>query len=220
MMQNIDEIEDELAKYAVELKKDLDSKKPRMYAPVVWAYQDSRVREAIAKRLAAGEILTSCSQIVPDRVLRRERVYFDFSPASRLDAKNPGILVQITDDNSVAEILDPFDINSDSDVPVATAIDTLPLFVSHASREFVDVTTAADLLAARWAQFVEQPELGKLFARRVGSPFGGGFGGVFGAATDTVCGGTPTRSSVISERGSKEDPDQDTKGGHLDFVLR
>ena len=217
MSKNSDSIKDKLAKYATKLKEDLDSKKPRVYAAVVWSYQDSGVRGAIAARLAAGEILTSSSQIVPDRALRRERVYFDFSPQGRLDAKNPGILVQINDDNSVAEILDPFDPQSDAGLSVAKSTDTLSLFAAQASGPVQPDKSATHELGVRWTRFVEQPGLARTFASRASGTFGGVFGGGFGVeATDTLCGGTPTLSSVMSEVGHKEDPDQDTQGGFFD----
>jgi len=207
-------LKEELAKYARKLRQELDSKKPRVYASLVWAYQDSRVQDAIRKRLEAGEILTSSSQIVPDRALRRERVYFDFSPTGRLDAKHPGILVQINDDNSVAEIVDPFDLYIGPDVAAASAADTLPLSAARSSlmgQSTADVE-AARQIGVRWTRFVEQPELARTFGGF------GGFGGLGGAfeSTDTLSGGTPTLSSVMSSRGSKEDPDQDTQGARFD----
>jgi hypothetical protein len=212
------DIKDELAKHAARLKECLDSKKPSVYAPVVWAYQDVRVRDAIATRLAAGEVLIASSQIVPDRALRRERVYYDFAPQGRMDTRNPGILVQLSDDNSVAEIVDPFDPHSAADISAATATDTLPLFAARtsASSQVIADPAAAAQTAARWALFVEQPALARSFGP--GGIFGGIFGGVFGGNLGEVVitGGTPTQSSVISGVGSKEDPDQDTQGGHLD----
>jgi hypothetical protein len=217
MAKSSDSIRDELAKYAKRLAQDLNSNKPRVYAAVVWAYQDNRVRDAIAARLAAGEILTASSQIVPDRALRRERVYFDFSPSGRLDTKNPGILVQINDDNTVAEILDPFDPQGDANLTVATAADTLPLFAAQQSRAVQADQGAERELGARWTRFVDQPALARTFASRAGGMFGGGFGAGFGVeATDSLCGGVPTRSAVMSEAGRKEDPDEDTRGGYFD----
>ena len=212
-----DGIRDELAKYAAKLKEDLDSRKPRVHAAVVWSYQDSRVRDAIAARLAGGEVLTSSSQIVPDRALRRERVYFDFCPQGRLDAKSPGILVQINDDNSVAEILDPFDPQSDTALAVASSSDTLPLFAAQATGRRQPDKSGEGELRLRWTRFVEQPDIARAFASRASGLFGGLFGGGFGVeATDTLCGGTPTRSAVMSEAGRKEDPDQDTQGAYFD----
>lgn len=213
----------ELTNYAKKLKEDLDSKKPRVYAPVVWAYQNEQVCEAISLRLAAGQVLISSVQIVPDRALRRERVFFDFAPQGRFDAKLPGILVQINDDNSVAEIVDPFDILAGDDITTANASDTLSLFASKTSNsdQLVNKDSQAESqMNARWTRFVSQPEL----ARMAGRGFGGfgGFGGLGGfgfgpfSPTDTICGGVPTLSSVMSSTGSKEDPDQDTQGGQFD----
>jgi hypothetical protein len=214
---------DDLANYAAKLKEDLDSRKPRIYAPVVWAYQDAQVRDAIASRLDAGEVLTSSSQIVPDRALRRERVYFAFAEHGRLDAKKPGILVQLNDDNTVAEIMDPFDLDQNAHVPIATtAIDTLPLFAARTSMpdQFDVDAEAVAALTARWTRFVQQAALARTFFPIWGGGFGGGVvGGVSGFANESVSNGTPTSSTVISSVGSKEDPDQDSTGGNIDDYM-
>jgi len=211
------EIRRELAEYARRLKNELDSKKPRVYAAVVWAYQDSRVRDAIAARIEAGEVLTASAPIVPDRALRRERVYFDFSPRGRLDAKIPGMLVQIGDDNAVAEIINPFDPHVQSDVTIAGAGDTLPLFAARSAGDEASAraATAADPAAVRWTRFVQQPAMARAFAVGWGGAFGG-LGHLFGETMDTLCGGVPTQSSVMSGVGNKEDPDQDTQGSYFD----
>jgi hypothetical protein len=155
----------------------------------------------------------SSSQIVPDRALRRERVYFDFSPAGRLDARNAGILVQINDDNSVAEIVDSFDPYAGPDLAAASAADTLALSATRASLSAQTRPNpgAARELGVRWTRFVGQPELA-----RIRGGVGGFGGGVSNSGADSICGGTPTLSSVMSEVGSKEDPDQDTEGGYFD----
>ncbi len=207
---------DELAAYAAKLREDLNSAKPRVYAAVVWAYQDARVRDAIAARLEAGEVLISSARIVPDRALRRERVYFDFASRGMLEDKKPGILVQIDDADSVAEILNPFDVDLAAFRPArAKAVDTLPLLAARASL----VGQRADRVAAqelrkRWADFIESADLGGYFPPIWGWPFGGAGGGE--EDTDTLCGGTPTSSDVMSSPGDKEDPDQDTQGSWFD----
>lgn len=213
----------ELSDYAKELKKDLNSKKPAMYAAVVWAYQNQKVLEAISARLIQGQVLISSVQIVADRALRRERVYFSFSPQGRFDVKLSGILVQINDDNSVAEIINPFDPAEDEYLITANSVDTLSLFASKANMTDVvnkENLNATNSLGKSWTRFVSQPELINLARKRFGG-FGGfgSFGGLGSLSlddVDSISGGVPTLSSVISSTGSKEDPDQDTRGGQAD----
>ncbi len=218
MNASLEALKVDLAEHAAALKADLDSSKPLVYAPVVWAYQDPRVRDAVAERLAAGQTLTSSSQAVPDRTLRRERVYFAFSPANRLDARVPGILVQLADDDSVVELIDPCEPDLLSNISVATSVDTLPLLASRSGAGSAAVTPDVEAQrehAARWSQFVSHAALGSAFGRGGFGGFGGGIGPF--ATTDTISGGVPTRNSpVMSEWGSKEDPDQDLQGAQFD----
>jgi hypothetical protein len=211
---NFDEIKNDLQDYANKLKEDLNSKKPSVFAAVVWAYQNEEVRKAIAERLVKDEVLVSSVQIVPDRALRRERVYFDFSPRGRFDEKLPGILVQIKDDNSVAEIINPFDSYGPNTITAANAADTFPLFATRGSEKdhrIVINSEAQEKINAGWSHFVAQVELARLINR-------GGFGGLGGTLLNNVVvtGGTPTSSTVASETGRKEDPDADTTGGTID----
>jgi hypothetical protein len=199
------QVRDSLVRHAQELLADLNSKHPSVYASVVWAYQDARVREAIAARLDKGETLTSTSPIMPDKALRRERVYFSFSPDRRLDAKSPGILVQVGDDNKVVEVVDPFRLEEWTDVTIARAADTLPLAAAVTNHSDFDERVQHD---AKWLSFVQRSGLADFL--RPGS-----FGGMFGI-NETICGGYPTSSDVISSRGRKEDPDPDTRGGRFD----
>lgn len=196
---------DSLAEYAQKLMADIDSKHPLVYASIVWAYQDPRVRDAIAARLEAGQVLTSSTPIMPDKALRRERVLFKFSPNGRLDAGVPGILVQVGDDNKVAEILDPFDLEDWADVTIAKAADTLPLSAAVSSSSQFDERIQHD---AKWRAFTQRSGLATFLP-------GGSFGGMF-SINETICGGSPTSSDVISQFGSKEDPDPDTRGGRFD----
>lgn len=194
-----------LAEYAKQLMTDINSKRPVVYAPIVWAYQDARVRDAIAARLEAGQVLTSSTPIMPDKALRRERVFFRFSPSGRLDTQLPGILVQVGDDNQVAEVVDPFDLEDWADVTIAKAEDTLPLSASLANRTDFDERVQHDV---KWLAFAKRSGLSSFLP-------GGAFRGMFDI-NETICGGTPTQSSVISSFGSKEDPDPDTTGGRFD----
>jgi hypothetical protein len=198
-------LKESLAEHAERLMADMNSKHPAVYAPIVWAYQDARVRDAISSRLEQGQVLVSSTPIMPDKALRRERVYFSFSPDRRLDARFPGILVQIADDNRVAEIIDPFRVEDWADVTIAKAADTLPLAAAVANSADFEERVQHD---AKWLGFVQRSGLAS-FLR------GGSFGGMFDI-NETICGGSPTSSDVISSRGSKEDPDPDTRGGRFD----
>lgn len=204
----------ELAAYAAKLREDLNSAKPRVYAAVVWAYQDARVRDAIAARLEAGEVLISSARIVPDRALRRERVYFDFASRGMREDRKPGILVQINDGNSVVEIMDPFDVDLAEFRPArAAAVDTLPLLAARASLAGQRADRdAVEALRKRWADFIELSGLGSYFRPISGGPGGG----ALGDDNDTLCGGTPTGTDVMSSPEDKEDPDQGTQGSWFD----
>lgn len=212
----------QLEEYAAELLENFNSKTPVVHAPVVWSYQHPEVRTAIAARLAAGQVLVRSAKTIPDIVLKRERAYFDFAPPGRLDARLPGILVQLNEDNSLFEVVDPIDPGTSSILARPTMDATLPL---HAASSSPVPALAAPTLDQRWFEFLQDPVfdvyresasgrnvglVGRLFG------FGGTFGGTGTSSTDTWTGGTPYPTPVISSPSEPEQPDRGETGGRYD----
>lgn len=160
-----------LEKAARQLKDDLDSKRPSVAAETVWAYQDEKVRDAIAQRLAAGEVLNGRHVLMPDLVLNLHRVYFSFLPPHGQDETHPGILVQLRDDFSVYEVLDP------ALLPVAKVKD-LELYTSSFSlmfsRPVLREGRSGDRAIGQFERFVRaRGARGSLLATIAGTRFSG-----------------------------------------------
>jgi hypothetical protein len=179
-----------LEQAARHLKEDLDSKQPSVAAETVWAYQDDGVRRAIAQRLIAGETLASRHVLMPDPVLHLHRVYFAFEPAHGPDETHAGILVQMREDFSVYEVLDPAHLPA---VRVKDLEIYQGTFSLAFSRPIVREGRRSDRALSQFERFVRREGLEAAFSRRLrslgpaGSTFGG-LGGVFVAPGDFASG--------------------------------
>jgi hypothetical protein len=101
--------EDLMAQVTSLLKKDRSSRHSRFPSQASYAMADSRVSDAVRKRIDNHQAISKVKALEYDVRTGLNRIIIEFSPPAGISLSNDGILVILDADCTVVGLVDPFD---------------------------------------------------------------------------------------------------------------